>query len=167
MRRQSACPECKNACGGKIMTRPSEIDIASEPRTQHAPLQAEPSGRRFVYNGDATPSGSYAQRGNRPVRKRRRSPLAIIGGLICVSLLIVFYVWNKLTVDRLAAEVGDLAAREQKLLNANEALRAEINRKSGLERIGKFAAERLRLGTPAAQPVWFDVDNDRLARFEE
>jgi cell division protein FtsL len=141
-----------------------------EPATSAPPPPAvEPGGRRYVYNGDAAPSDAagFAPRGNRPVRKRRRSPLAIIAVLITVSLLIVFYVWNKITVDRLAVEVGDLAAREQKILNANEALRAEINKKSDLDRIGKFAADRLHLKTPKEQPVWFDVDNERLARFQE
>ena len=92
--------------------------------------------RRYVYNG--APS-SLAQETvplrNKPVKKRKQSPLNIIAVLFTVSIIIVLYVWNKIAVNRLAVEVNDLHNQYQKVVSANEVIRAEINKKSGLERI--------------------------------
>jgi len=127
----------------------------------------ERTERRYVYNGDTQRPEFTPPRGNRPVKRRKRSTFLIIGGLILVSLLIVLYIWNKITVDRLAVEVGDLQVQYEKTLNANESLRAEINRKSGLERIGTTASGQLNLVSPREQPVWFEIDSGRLEQLEK
>src|SRR5512140_196315 len=49
----------------------------------------ERSERRFVYNGDTQRPEFTPPRGNRPVKRRKRSTFLIIGGLLVVSLLIV------------------------------------------------------------------------------
>jgi cell division protein FtsL len=123
--------------------------------------------RRYVYNGEA--SGGRANdilpRSNRPVKHRKRSPFNIIAALVAVSLLIVFYVWNKITVDRIAVEVNTTQAQYQKIMSANDLLRAEINKKSNLERIGKVAAQ-LGLTYPKEQPASFPVDGEKLESLE-
>ena len=106
-----------------------------------------------------------APRSNRPVKNRKRSPFNTIATLVAVSMLIVFYVWNKITVDRLAVEVNELQAQYQKTTNANDLLRAEINKKSTLERIGRMATQ-LGLTYPKEQPAWFEVDGEKLAELE-
>lgn len=73
----------------------------------------------------------------------------------------VFYVWNKITVNRLVVEVDDLQTQYQKTLSANDQIRAEINRKANLERIGRVAGQ-LGLMNPKEQPVWFEVNADKL-----
>ncbi len=119
--------------------------------------------RRYVYNGEPlTARQESPVPGNRPARRRRRSSFNIILTLVVVSLLIVFYVWNKITVNRLVVEVNDLQNQNLKLLNMNESLRAEINRKSNLERIGRIATTQVGLVYPREQPVWFTVDSERL-----
>jgi len=124
---------------------------------------AEQKERRRVYNGE-TPRllSELPSRGNRRIQTRKRSPLIMISIVLGVSMLIVSYVWNKITVDRLAVEVNDLQLQYDKLMNANEILRVEINKKSSLERIGKIATEQLHLIVPNEQPIWFNVDTDRL-----
>ncbi len=131
------------------------------------PVVRPQAERRYVYNGEfaAGPAVDVAPRSNRPVKRRKRSPFNMVATLVAVSLLIVFYVWNKITVDRLAVEVNDLQAQYQKIVSANDLLRAEINKKSTLERIGKMATQ-LGLTYPKEQPAWFEVDGGKLEEFE-
>ena len=123
--------------------------------------------RRYVYNGDSLPSSiagqanNFAPRGNRPVKRRKQSPFNIIVTLAAVSILIVFYVWNKITVNRLAVDANDLQTQYRKIESVNDVLRAEINKKSSLERIGKIATQ-IGLTYPKEQPVWFEVDPEHL-----
>jgi cell division protein FtsL len=126
----------------------------------------ERAERRYIYNGDTQHPEFTPPRGNRPVKRRKRSTSLIIGGLLLVSLLIVLYIWNKISVNRLAVEVNDLQAQYDKALNVNETLRAEINKKSGLERVGKTASQ-LHLVPPREQPVWFEIDSEQLERLEK
>ena len=121
------------------------------------------AGPRYVYNGASSPGSlENIQVGNRPVRKRKRSPFTIVVLLFATSILIVLYVWNKITVNRLAVEVSDLRTQYEKIVYANELLRADINKKTSLERIGKIATGSLGLIPPKEQPIWFEVKFDQL-----
>ncbi len=132
---------------------------------QVAPERAE---RRYVYNGEASPVNFEGMpRGNRPVRTRRRSPFIIVVFLFAVSIVIVFYIWNKITVNRLAVEVSDLRAQYEKIANGNAVLRDEITRKSKLERISAYAKESLGLTYRKDQPISFEVPFDRLRELNE
>ena len=121
-------------------------------------IQNEATDRRLVYNGVyVSPAKETLSRSNRPVKHRKRSPFGVLVVLLTASLIIVFYIWNKITVNRLAGEVNDLQNQYRKILSANEILRAEINQKSKLERIGKIATEKLGMTYPKEQPIWFEV----------
>ena len=118
----------------------------------------ETINRRMVYNGEiAAPPRETISRSNRPVRRRKRSTATFMFILITASIVIVSYIWNKISVNRLAGEINDLQNQYQKTLSANEILRAEINQKSKLERIGKIATEKLGMTYPKEQPVWFEL----------
>jgi len=133
-----------------------------EQTTVESQTSNELTERRHIYNGDPMYRPSdFAPRANRPVKHRKRSPFMFITAIFGVSILIVFYIWNKIAVNRLVVEVNDLQAQYQKIVNASEILRAEINRKSSLERIGKIAGE-LGLTYPKEQPTWFEVDLEPL-----
>ncbi|MBI1803269.1 MAG: hypothetical protein HY033_04275 [Ignavibacteriae bacterium] len=148
------------------MARP-QVPSASDVRA--AVPSSELTERRYIYNGELptapTEPHDIAPRGNRAVKRRKRSPFNIITALVVVSLLIVFYVWNKITVNQLLIEVNDLQNQYQKILSTNDVLRADINRKSSLERIGNLATQ-LGLTNPKEQPVWFDVNNNDLDRLQ-
>jgi cell division protein FtsL len=134
------------------------------------PIIDEPIERRMVYNGDAvTQPPEEKVRVNKPVRKTRRSPFGFVFITFTFSMLIVLYIGNKLAVNSLTKDVSDLHEQYQKVLNANEALRAEINQKSRLERIEKISTDQLKLTYPKEQPVWFDLDADKakLLRLEQ
>ena len=121
--------------------------------------------RRYIYNGEpSTPRREDIQRGNRPIAKRKRSPFNIIIIMMAVSIMIVSYVWNKITVNRLAVEISELQAQYQRVQNANEILLAEVNRKSSLERIGKIATEKLGLVYTKVPPTILDVVEQELAK---
>jgi len=116
--------------------------------------------RRFVYNGEpGTSQSEYLTRGNRPLKRRKKSPFKIVSLIVVVSALIVFFVWNKIAVNHLAAEVEDLGSRLKKVQSMNEIYRADINRKSNLDKITRLAADRLQMVFASEQPVWFEVEN--------
>ena len=130
----------------------------------NVPLAPEPVDQRFVYNGETiTPGIDPTIRTNRPVRRRQRSPFASMFVLLTISLLVVFYIWNKITVNRLNRDVEDLRIQYAKLVNANDILRAEITQKSRLERIEKIAVDQLKMTYPKEQPVWFEIDPEKSA----
>jgi len=124
--------------------------------------QAEQHERRHVYNGDSLNQSANQPKGNRPVRSRKKSPFILIVGLFFVSLMVVLYIWNKICVNKLVIEVSELHNQHEKILNINEFVRAEINRKSSLERIGKIASEQLGLVSPKEQPVWFEITQTHI-----
>jgi cell division protein FtsL len=128
------------------------------------PSSAGQPERRHVYNGDSMKQHGNSPKGNRPVRSRKRSPFMIVLGLFGLSLMVVLYIWNKISVNNLAIAVNELHNQHEKILNTNEFLRVEINKKSSLERIGKIAVEQLGLVSPKEQPVWFEINQ---AAFEE
>jgi len=131
-------------------------------------ISSELKEKRYVYNGETmNRKVEFPQKGNRPMKSRKRSPFNIIISLFLISILIVFYIWNKICVNRLVVEVNDLRNRHAKILNANEILNAEINKKSSLERIGKIATEQLGLTAPKEQPIWFEVDFNRADNFNK
>jgi len=142
------------------MTKLEEATV--EPQTS-----SELTERRHIYSGDPTYRPSdFAPRANRPVKRRKRSPFMLIAAIFGVSILIVFYIWNKITVNRLVVEINELQAQYQKIENTNEVLRAEINRKSSLERIEKIAVD-LGLTYPKEQPSWLEVDLERLQQLQQ
>jgi len=129
------------------------------------PVAPELTERRYVYNGDSQrPDYENIQRGNRPVRKRKRSPFNIVVILFAVSIVIVLYIWNKISVNRLVVEVADYNAQYESILHANDNLRAEVSKRSTLERVGKIAGTQLGMTSPSVQPVWFAFDDQRLSK---
>ena len=116
--------------------------------------------RRFVYGGEQTGgSPEYLTRGNRPLKRRKKSPFKIVSLLVVISALIVFYVWNKITVNRLAAEADELEKKLQTIENMNTYYRADVDKKASLETITFFAKNRLKMITPSEPPVYFEMEN--------
>lgn len=135
--------------------------ITSTPVTY--PVPPELGEHRRVYNGDEqAPPANEPMRPNKPVRRKQRSPFGPMFMLLIISILMVFYIWNKITVNRLAKDVNDLQNQYQKLINANESLKAEITQKSSQNRIEKIALEQLKMMVPKEQTVWFDVDQEKM-----
>lgn len=121
--------------------------------------------RRYVYSGQAPePEYDVAPRGNRPVKRRKQSPFLIISGVVAFSLLIVLYVWIKISVDQLVIDVNTQRIQYERIVAANDVLRAEINKKSTWERIGKIATEQLSMTAPKEQPRMFDLNAEELER---
>ena len=130
------------------------------PRKQEGPGKEN----RYVYNGN-TPLGSagYAIRPNKKGARRKASTFNIIIGLFACGLAIILYVSNIIAVNQLAFEVGQLQAKYDKVVNSNAVLSAEINRKSGWERIARLATP-MGLKYPTEQATRFDVDEDELEK---
>lgn len=124
--------------------------------------------RRYIYSGE-TPPGikGYASRQNRRGVRRKVSTFNLIAVLLSLGLAIVVYVNNIIIINRLADEVNQLQKRYEEIQNANATLRAEVNKKAAWERIGTVAGEQLGLKYPNEQPVWIDIDREKLEELKK
>lgn len=114
---------------------------------------------RFVFKGnEKTLPSNVMIRKNRPTPKKRPSPLANILIIFTITLLGVFAIKNIVTVNQLADEVNQLRNRYTNIVNANELLHAEINRKASSERITSIAYKEIGMIRPKEQPIWFEID---------
>ncbi len=141
-----------------------EINGAVDTRGSSA-LTRERIGRekRYVYNGDPPRStAGYVIRPNKRGTHRKVSTFNLILAIIVSGTIIVVWVNNIITVNRLADDVGKLQAVYAERLNTNAELRAEVDRKSSWERIEKIATEQLGLTFPHEQPIWISVDPDAV-----
>ena len=118
---------------------------------------------RYVYgDSSSTSAPRFVIRPNRRVVGRKVSTFYLIVVLFGVGIAIVAYINNIITVNRLVAEISQMQTQYDKIANGNAALMAEINRKSGWERIGKIASEQVGLRYVNEQPALFDVDEDMM-----
>lgn len=143
-------------------------------RTPNVPAAIEPAvnadhtERRYVYNGTyKKPVPASAPRSNRPVRPRKRSLFSIITMLLAISLLIVFYVWNKISVDRLANELINLDRTVERENGIITTLKSEISKKQDLERITNIAKQKLNLIEPNKQHIPIIIVDERLKQLQE
>jgi cell division protein FtsL len=121
--------------------------------------------RRLVYNNESGSEGRAKNESvNRPRKssKRSSSTFNTMAVLFAAAVAIILYISNIIAVNRLAVEVSDLQQKFDSVSNGNEILRAEINRRSSLERIGKIATDQLGLRYPKEQPTWLVID-EKLA----
>lgn len=122
--------------------------------------------RRLLYNNE---TGSESTPKNEPVDRPRKSPRRSSSTfntmivLFVAAVAIILYISNIIAVNRLVVEVSDLQQKYDSVINGNEILSAEINRRSSLERIGRIATEQLGLRYPKEQPTWLVVE-EKLAQ---
>lgn len=121
--------------------------------------------RRLMYTDDISQSVRTNEPMNRSsnLPKRTSSTFITMAALFGAAVVIILYISNIIAVNRLAVEVGELQQKYEALNNGNEILRAEINRRSRLERIGKIAADQLGLRYPKEQPQLLEID-EKLVR---
>ena len=99
-------------------------------------------------------------------KKRKLSTFNVIVSLFVLAVAAVLYVSNIIAVSHLSTEINTLEKRYQIVVNSNELLRAEPNRKSALERIGRIAEEELGLSYPQERPLWLEIDEELIERLE-
>jgi cell division protein FtsL len=127
---------------------------------------------RYIYNAPVVtdPQSStpgYAARPNKKTTMRRHSTFNIVGALFGLAVVSLLYTSNVITVNQLAKEVNDMNDRYTKIISANELLKAEINRKSSLDRISRIATDDLGMVNPKEAPVWFEIDTEQLDEIHE
>lgn len=125
------------------------------------------SDGRYIYNGNvvsdqhAAASGNAVQ-SNKRVARRKHSTFNIVSGLFLLAAASLLYTGNVIAVNQLMKEVNDLNNRYNSILSNNEVLKAEIARKSSLDRISTMAKEEVGLTNPKEPPVWFEVDQGKI-----
>ncbi len=125
------------------------------------------SDGRYIYNGNvvsgqqtAAPNNEIRQ--NRKTVRRKHSTFNIVSGLFLLAALSLLYTGNVIAVNQLMKEVNDLNNRYNSIVSNTEVLKAEIARKSSLDRISQMAKDEIGLTNPKEPPVWFEVDQDKI-----
>ena len=139
------------------------------------PVTVEPKavsnnpGQRYIFDGTYKKSAqSGAQRSNRHMRPRKRSLFSIMAILLAASMLITFYVWNKICVNRLAVEIKEIDKKINMISYNNTNLESEISKKSSWERIESLInTGQLNLIIPREQPEMFSIDEERLKQLQK
>jgi cell division protein FtsB len=109
----------------------------------------------------------YAFRyGPRKPRRKKLSTFNVIIFLLGFAVALVLYISNIIAVNGLVKEINQLEREYERVRNANEILRAELNNRTGLERIGSIAGERLGLSIPAEPPRWISIDKNEVIRLQ-
>lgn len=140
-----------------------KLDADVDELVHHAGIDGRESEHRYVYGDSpvaATPG--YAVRPNRKAVGRRVSTFYLIVLLFASGFAIVGYINNIIVVNKLSAEINRLQMQYDKITNTNAVLKADINRKSGWERIVRIAGEQIGLKNATEQPALLDI-NEELA----
>ncbi|MFA6542208.1 MAG: hypothetical protein WCT99_11445 [Bacteroidota bacterium] len=137
------------------------LEIAEMPKFNDRQIYG--SGLALPRDPQAATPG-YAVRPNvRKTTRRKVKTTNVVGMMILFAAAALLYVGNVIAVNNLAKETNDLNNRYHQILGMNELIKAEINRKSSLDRIGLLAQEQLGMTNPKDAPVWFDVDRVKEA----
>ena len=123
---------------------------------------------RPIYGGDAVlydPQAEvpgYAVKPERKpaVRKTKTSTIMFVVFFVVSGCL--FYTSTVIAVLRMGREMNELTMRYNTIVSTNEVLRADINRKSSLERITQLAAEKADMVNPGEAPAWFEIDRAHI-----
>lgn len=133
--------------------------------------RASASSPTNLYGGASAATGSEHlaedQHRSRPaaVPRTRRSTFNMIRWLFVAAIAIVLYISNILTVRRLAVEVYQLQVEYSKIQSVNSVLQAEVNRKSGWDRIGSIAAQG-GLVHATRKPQHLEIEEKRWDEFK-
>ncbi len=141
-------------------------EAATSNRTSSIPeLKRAP----FPSSGDPEASGVVVstRRRNRPVVRRRVSPLKVLVFLFGAAVAIVLYIGNVIAVGNLLFEINTLEHHENQLLMEQERLRFEIRQLSSLERIRGKAESELGLSVVRDAPTWLTVDREKIRTLEQ
>ncbi|HLP14651.1 MAG TPA: hypothetical protein VK470_00255 [Bacteroidota bacterium] len=123
---------------------------------------------RPIYGGDAVlydpqaATPGYAARPERKpaVKKTKTSTIMLVVFFFVVGCL--FYTSTVIAVLRMGREMNELTMRYNTIISTNEVLRADINRKSNLDRITQLAVEKADMINPGEAPAWFEIDHARI-----
>ena len=124
----------------------------------------------MFYDGDIQEDPTVQGAVYRPIRSygrnRKISTFNVILSLFGLAVAVVFYISNIIAVSHLAAEINTLEERYHTVVNVNQLLRAELSRKSALERISRIASQELGLHHPREQPIWLEIDEELIEKIE-
>ena len=139
--------------------------VLERAREEEATARASGTTPRGRFGGDARVADldSPVLRVNRRAEKRKFSTFNMILLLLGIAAAIVVYIGHIISVNHLAIDAGKLDQQYSDLLRKRATLQAEIDRKSGRERIVNIASTRLGLQPPTGQAHWIVVEDGSVA----
>ncbi len=143
--------------------------VLERAREEEAAARTTPTTTRSRFARDTRVADldSPVLRVNRKVERRKFSTFNVILFLFGAATAIVVYIGHIISVNHLAIEADKLAQQYDGLLRDRAKLQAEIDRKSGRERIVGIASTRLGLQPPTGQAHWIVMDESSLSPDED
>lgn len=92
-------------------------------------------------------------RGNLAKAVKRRDFKGTLWGVMALSFLLFFYVWQHMQVVKLGYEVQELKTEKQQLTNQYYYLKYQMYDVNSLSRVEKVAREQLGMVTPRADQI--------------
>lgn len=102
-----------------------------------------------------------------PAKKTTRlTPFRMLVGFTCLTILMILWVWETTTVREGLRTVEALKDQKLAVEKANEAIRTDITRLSGYQRIEKIATEHLRMIRAKDKPgvIFIDPNDARTIK---
>ncbi len=102
----------------------------------------------------------------RAIKPSRFTPVRLLVGFLCLTVLMILWVWETTNVREGLREVERLKDAKLQVEKTNEAIRTDITRLSGFQRIEKIATEHLRMVRAKDKPgvIFINVEEARMIR---
>lgn len=139
--------------------RTKQMDIVDMPKFNDRPIYGD--ALAYPSNRQGSSPGSAVRSNTKKSKRRKVKTTNVVGSMIMFAAAALLYVGNVIAVNSLAKEVSDLNVQYRKIVAVNELLRADINRKSSLDRISLLAQEQLDMTNPKEAPTWFEIDREK------
>jgi cell division protein FtsL len=132
----------------------------------------------FETAGQALDAGLF-WRSNLTKAVQRRDFKGTLWGVLSLSVLLFFYVWQHMQVVKLSYEVQSLKAEKQQLTNEYYYLKYQMHDVNSLSKVEKTAREQLGMDTPRtdqmvimsdgapAYPRWFNFWTSTMKKTEK
>jgi hypothetical protein len=122
-------------------------------------------GDTVLYDPQAAVPGYAVKPERKPAAKKKTKTSTIMSVVFIVVAGCLFYTSTVIAVLRMGREMNELTMRYNTITSTNEVLRADINRKSNLERITQLAADKAGMVNPSEAPAWFEIDRERIDHY--
>lgn len=105
----------------------------------------------------------------RAVTPSRITPVRLLVGFLCLTVLMILWVWETTNVREGLGDVERLKDAKRQVEKTNEAIRTDITRLSGFQRIEKIATEHLRMVRAKDKPgvIFINVEEAKTIREAE
>ena len=116
-------------------------------------IDASAVKEQFFETANQAFDASLFWRGNLAQAVRKKDYKGVVWGILAVSFILFFYVWQHMQVVKLGYEVQALKTQKQQLTNEYYYMKYKMHDVNSLSRIEQIAHEQLGMETPKTDQV--------------